>query len=236
MVSAPGFRLEPATRADIPRLSQIHVIACLPDNAFKLYFPTAAEFEARVTEMLEGQVGEPTWKHIKAVDSATGQPAAWASWHTPPDAELRKRDSEMETKRKLTDGVPGKGEFDFPPGLPQFVQEDTDRWINRWTKGRRHMRCLALFTDPTFQRKGMGTALVDYGNRLADEKGLPIFLQGSPYGFPIYEKAGFETVQHLGVDLQQWAPGGKEGDKGFGNYRFRYMLRLPVTVPEKETA
>lgn len=45
-----------------------------------------------------------------------------------------------------------------------------------------------------FQRKGMGNALVQYGNRMADEAGLPIFLQASPYGYPIYENHGFETV------------------------------------------
>ena len=77
----------------------------------------------------------------------------------------------------------------------------------------------------------MGNALVEYGNRIADQAGLPIFLQGSPFGFPIYTKHGFETVQYLDVDLRDWAPDAKGGDKGYGNYRFRYMLRLPRTLP-----
>jgi GNAT superfamily N-acetyltransferase len=229
----PTFDLLSATREDIPRLAHIHVGACLPDNTFKLYFSTPKGFEKRVTEMLEGQVGDPTWQHIKAIDKKTGELAAWASWNTPTDAQIRERDEKAAAEKVESEkGKLGKGEFDFPPGLPMFVQADTDKWLEKWTKGQRHMQCKALFTDPSFQGQGMGNALVEYGNRVADEAGLPIFLQGSPYGYPIYEKHGFETVQYLDVDLREWAPGAKGNDRGFGNYRFRYMVRLPRTVPK----
>ena len=220
------FELVQAERGDIPRLAQIHVIACQPDNAFSLYFSTAEEFERRVVDMLEGQVGDPSWKHIKAMDKETNTPVAWASWETPTDDKIRARDA---TNSSISGK--GKGEFDFPQGLPQYVQEDTDKWLAKWTHKRRHVLCKALFTDPVFQRRGIGNALVAYGNELADRAGLPIFLQGSPYGFPIYAKHGFETVQHLDVDLREWAPKAKCNDKGYGNYRFRYMLRLPTMLP-----
>lgn len=231
------FDLLPAERQDIPRLSYIHVVACLPDNAFKLYFADPSEFEKRVTEMLEGQIGRPTWKHIKAVDKETGQIAAWASWNTPTNDEIRQRDQEQARKEEISAKNNKKtlqgSDFDFPPGLPVYVQQDTDKWLNHWTRSRRHMTCKALFTEPSFQRRGMGNALVQYGNRLADEAGLPIFLQGSPYGYPIYQKHGFETVQYLDVDLRKWAPKADGDDKGYGNYRFRYMLRLPETLPKR---
>ena len=92
MDPTPGFELALAERKVIPRLAHIHVVACLPDNAIKLYFATPTEFENRVIEMLEGQVGDPTWQHVKAVDKARGVLAAWASWHTPTDAQIRERD------------------------------------------------------------------------------------------------------------------------------------------------
>lgn len=94
------------------------------------------------------------------------------------------------------------------------------------------MLCKALFTEPSFQRQGMGNALVKYGNQLADQVSLPIFLQASPFGYPIYARHNFETVQYLDVDLREWAPSAKSNDKGYGNYRFRYMLRLPRTLPK----
>ncbi|EED17027.1 hypothetical protein TSTA_020840 [Talaromyces stipitatus ATCC 10500] len=77
-----------------PRLSHIHVVACLPGNCFSLYL---------TSQMLEGQVGTPTWQHIKAVDKETGQIAAWASWNTPTDDEIRQRDKEqaqLEAEKK----------------------------------------------------------------------------------------------------------------------------------------
>lgn len=227
------FDLLPAERVDIPRLSQVHVVACLPDTCFKLYFDEPSEFEKRVTEMLEGQVGTPTWQHIKAVDKETGQIAAWASWNTPADDQIRQRDKEQtQLEADAQKKTLQSSNFDFPPGLPVYVQQDTDKWLNHWTRSRRHMTCKALFTDPSFRRRGMGNALVQYGNRLADESGLPIFLQASPYGYPIYNKHGFETVQYLDVDLRKWAPKADRDDKGYGTYRFRYMLRLPETLPK----
>lgn len=220
-----SFDLVAAEVADIPELSRIHVVACWPDNAFRLYFSTPDEFEKRVKEMLEGQVGTPEWEHVKAVEKATGAIIAWASWNTPADAQILQQ--ARKTLQPDTAETNAKGEFDFPPGLPMYVQQDTDRWLNDWTRGRRHIQCKALFTDPPFERRGAGNAMVAYGNRLADERVLPIFLQASPYGYPIYERHGFKTVQFLDVDLRRWAPKAEANDKGYGNYRFRYMLRLP---------
>ncbi|KAL9086926.1 MAG: hypothetical protein Q9165_006932 [Trypethelium subeluteriae] len=236
MVLPSSFELAAAERKDIPTLARIHVVACLPDNAFALFFATAAEFEDRVTAMLKRQVGDPTWHHVKAVDKNTGILAAWASWNTPTDDQIRERDAKAAAKEMNAAKDRAKGDFDFPPGLPQYVQEDTDRWLERSTRGKRHMLCKALFTDPPFQRQGMGNALVQYGNQRADELGLPIFLQGSPFGYPIYKKHGFEILQYLDVDLREWAPNAENNDKGYGNYRFRYMLRLPLTLLPKDTS
>ena len=230
MDRSPAFELCPVQRKDIPRLAHIHVVACLLDNAFRLYFDTPTEFEKRVTEMLEGQVGDSTWQHVKAVDKKTGMLAAWASWNTPTDAQIQERDEKAAANVVDSEKDTGKGEFDFPPGFPTHVQEDTERWLESCTRGRRHILCRALFTEPSFQRQGMGNALIVYGNQLADRANLPIYLQGSPLGYPLYKKHGFETVRHLDVDLRDWAPDAKSNDKAYGNYRFRYMLRLPKVL------
>ncbi|TGO14931.1 hypothetical protein BTUL_0046g00190 [Botrytis tulipae] len=206
--ASPTFELAPATCADIPRLAYVYVVACLPDNAFALYFDNPKEFEQRVTEMFEGQVGDPNRQHIKVVDKDTGEITAWASWNTPTDVEIRERDEKAAAKILASKKDLAKGEFDFP------------------------LVCRSVFTEPTFQRRGMGNALVEYGNKLADKKGLPIFMQASPFGFPLYTKHGFETVQCSDVDLREWAPDAEGNDKGYGNYKFRYMQRLPQTLPE----
>jgi hypothetical protein len=146
-------------RDDIPRLAHIHVVACLPDSAFKLYFATPQEFEKRVTEMFKGQVSDPKWQHIKAVDKRTSVIAAWALWNTPTDAQIQERDEKVTAKTAGAEkekGTLAKDEFDFLPGLPMFVQEGTDRWLEKWTRGQWHMLCKALFIEPLLQGRGMG--------------------------------------------------------------------------------
>lgn len=119
MASSSSFELRVAERIDIPRLADIHVMACLPDNAFGLYFSNPKEFHKRVVDMLEGQVEDPAWLHVKAVDKETGVIAAWASWNTLTDEEIRERDRKAAARKsKATEDGLGKGEFDFPPGLP----------------------------------------------------------------------------------------------------------------------
>ncbi|TGO47079.1 hypothetical protein BOTNAR_0546g00060 [Botryotinia narcissicola] len=141
--------------------------------------------------MLEGQVGDPNWQHIKVFDKDTVDITAWASWNIPTDVEIREQDEKTAAKILASKKDLAKGEFDFLPCLPMFAQADTDRWLERWTKGQRHILCKVFFTEPTFQRRGMGNALVEYGNKLADKKGLLIFMQASPFGFPLYTKHGF---------------------------------------------
>ncbi|KAF7917674.1 uncharacterized protein EAE98_010090 [Botrytis deweyae] len=152
--------------------------------------------------------------------------------NTSTDVEIRERDEKAAAKILASTKDLAKGEFDFPPGLPMFVQADTNRWLERWTKGQRHILCKVLSTESTFQRRGMGNVLVEYGNILADKKDLPIFMQASPFGFPLYMKHGFETVQCLDVDFREWAPNAKGNDRGYANYKFRYMQRLPRTLPD----
>ena len=73
------FELAPAEYKDIPRLAHIYLVACLPKNDFRLAVPNLTKFEDEVTQMLETQLGEPAWQHIKVVDKKTGVLAAWAS-------------------------------------------------------------------------------------------------------------------------------------------------------------
>ncbi|THV51054.1 hypothetical protein BGAL_0125g00100 [Botrytis galanthina] len=192
--ASPTFELAPATRADIPRLAYIHVIACLPDNAFALYFNNPKEFEQRVTEMLEGQVGDPNWQHIKVVNKSTNEITAWASWNTPTDTEIRERDEKAEAKILASTKDLAKGEFDFPLVYRCWYRVTP---IDGWRDG--------LKVNVTFFAKP--------------------FLQ-NPLSNDVC----------LDIDLREWAPSAKGNDKGYGNYKFRYMQRLPRTLPDGKWA
>ncbi|PMD64306.1 uncharacterized protein K444DRAFT_521178, partial [Hyaloscypha bicolor E] len=156
--------------------------------------------------LLQTQLGDPAWLHIKAVDKETNTIAAWASWVTV-----------SETVKV--------GE-EYAKRLDGYVQQEVDKMLVEWTKGERYMRCKACFVLPEFQGQGMGKALVGCENDIADRKRLPIFLLASPVGFPLYRKYGFQTLQDLDIDLREWVK--EDSDhKVYGNYRFRFMVKLP---------
>ena len=71
------------------------------------------------------------------------------------------------------------------------------------------------------------------GTRMADEAGLPSYLESSPVGMSVYQRAGFEVVGGFWFDYAAYAgeggerrgrEGGKEGE-GEGWYREVFMIR-----------
>ncbi len=232
MGDAATFELAPAQHEDIPRLADIYAWALLLDPTFGFSYASEAECKMRMIVLLEGRIGDPTWQHIKVVNKSTGMPTAWAGWNTPNDAQIREYDESAAARIRNLKEATSEDDFDSLPGAQPSIQETTDRWLAKWTVGKRHILCKALFTDPSFQCQGMGSALIEYGNRMADQANLPIFFEASPFEYPLYAKHGFETVEHLDVDLAKFVPGDIDYDKGYGNYRLRYMVRLPRTLPE----
>lgn len=65
-----------------------------------------------------------------------------------------------------------------------------------------------LDTMPSHQRRGAGTQLVTWGAEIADQYGLPCYLEASADGYPLYKKIGFEDVDLLDLDLTKW---GRQG-------------------------
>lgn len=55
--------------------------------------------------------------------------------------------------------------------------------------------------DPTKQRRGYGTALLQHALQRCDADGLPAYLEsGNPRNNPLYERFGFETIGLIQID------------------------------------
>lgn len=52
--------------------------------------------------------------------------------------------------------------------------------------------------------RGAGSALLKWGLDRADADGLPTYLDSTPPGKALYEKAGFKVVKELYFDLKPW--------------------------------
>lgn len=64
-----------------------------------------------------------------------------------------------------------------------------------------------LCVHPDFQRRGIGKGLVQWGLRQAAHLGLTVHLEASPEGFPLYRSLGFNVVETLVVEADQWDGG-----------------------------
>lgn len=58
-----------------------------------------------------------------------------------------------------------------------------------------------LVTSPSHQRRGGGHLLLEWGIQKARTLNLPIYLEATPIGRPLYERHAFKAVDHLNLDL-----------------------------------
>jgi ribosomal protein S18 acetylase RimI-like enzyme len=69
-----------------------------------------------------------------------------------------------------------------------------------------------LGVHPSYQGKGLGSKLLNWGLKRADDEGVEVFLSASPDGRPLYAKYGFREVD-------TFAP--------YPNYALVAMIRSP---------
>lgn len=102
-----------------------------------------------------------------------------------------------------------------------------------------------LCCAPTRSRLGAASALLRWGTELADNEGLPCWLEASPQGYRLYMRFGFEPVDVEDLNVtERWGPirspdddwganGAVElfGAPPEGTFRSVGMRRLPVKRP-----
>ncbi|KAI0484942.1 hypothetical protein GGR56DRAFT_669447 [Xylariaceae sp. FL0804] len=96
-----------------------------------------------------------------------------------------------------------------------------------------------LCVDPPHGGRGVGSALLRWGTARADRAGVFCWVHSSEAGWPTFARHGFEVVDRLTVDLDEWAAprrrrrsseGGEVAEEKravWGEYTFRYMVRQP---------
>lgn len=67
-----------------------------------------------------------------------------------------------------------------------------------------------LVVSPAWQRKGVGKLLLEWGLKVADDKGLKCWIDASPQGLGLYKQCGWQEAKVLEFDLSSW--GGDFGD------------------------
>jgi GNAT superfamily N-acetyltransferase len=73
---------------------------------------------------------------------------------------------------------------------------------------------------PEYQRQGIGSLLLEWGKRRADELQAKVWITSTPQGVKAYEKNGWVVKGRYDIDL------GKHGGEGL--YSRAWMVRLPA--------
>lgn len=76
-----------------------------------------------------------------------------------------------------------------------------------------------LATHSDYQKRGIGTMLLNQGIAVADAEGKKIYLEATTAGHPLYLKLGWKDIDLITVDLKKWG-----GDKPGTNW---VMMREP---------
>lgn len=96
--------------------------------------------------------------------------------------------------------LPPRPRHTAPPGVAKGLRfEKRKHFLTKYSP-----ELILLATRPEFQGRGAGTALVKHGIAIAEEKKLPVWLEASPAGYPLYKKLGFKDVEHHDIDLRPY--------------------------------
>ncbi|KAK5651509.1 hypothetical protein OQA88_11963 [Cercophora sp. LCS_1] len=228
MASAnPRIRIREATRADAAIMTEIQFAAFGTDVINQLMFPTVTEDAKKkhtasvLADMTpDGKKSSETILMVAellpedASVNGPGEVVSFGKWI------LRRQpvsEGEWSVETPVTAEMLGEGS-----------NVDIDLLVHPLTlEGNTDLK--TLVSVPNWQRLGAGSALVRWGNELADSLGLASYLEASPYGYSVYKRLGFEDVDVLDFDMAgRWGAVKAEGR----NWGESNALELGGPLPE----
>ena len=141
---------------------------------------------------------------LKVVDTSASDPItpiAFAKWHFDPAPDA-------PTSSSAPPEDPGPEDPTSNAKLMARFFGGLDAACKKVVGERPHAKLGILVTLPEHQGRGAGSMLVRCGCEKADAMGLECYLEASDMGLPIYENAGFRTVDEFVMDLREWGGSG----------------------------
>ena len=218
------------------------------------------DMRAYTLDSLPGLLKNPRCVVLKAVDAASGTVMGYCNWGfrgfspeempvvegrvqppADPPAPPKKEEEEEEEKppekaKAASSSSPQQDQDEAADADPikrleALTGGDMAAWMEEvMPPGTRCLYVVGLSVAPAFQGRGAGSALLRWGTRVCDDRGVFAWVHSSEPAWPMYERRGFRTTRSLDVDLDEYSPGPPPGEgpgARWGHYVFRYMKYLP---------
>ncbi|KAK6065559.1 GNAT family protein [Seiridium cupressi] len=229
---APGLTISRCTPEDIPQMVSVYSAAFLPTR-FVYWWPADLDVMRRWNEArFRLRFRDPTDQQFKVVDDESGRIVAFARWTVP--AKMKGLAEGFRTYEDCSqggfDGPENQWMQNPPEGSKEELYHEFFAGIKAMSKKWEADKKLALqllCTDPAYQRRGLGAALLQSVLAIADAEGIPTYVEALENAVPIYQRYGFSAVDQIEYDLT------KAGQEGKATIDI--MLRVPPTS-EQPTA
>ncbi|KZL86650.1 acetyltransferase [Colletotrichum incanum] len=197
-----SWKTEPCTLADAPALARNNMSAFWTNPNWNLLWPKDITLDfliEQVTERMPNNLlrDRATLRHQKAVDPETGALVGYARWELPAGYEgaIEWADSQIadvseEEKRAF------KERSDAAWWKPMSMDgiDDCVPEKERVLAEKPYISLDYLAVHPENKGKGVATALVENGMRLAEKMGVDVFILAFPAGLNAYKRLGFKEI------------------------------------------
>ncbi|MCJ1310032.1 hypothetical protein MMC25_003693 [Agyrium rufum] len=224
-----------ATGVDLPALVDLNRLAYSIEPIAQLFFenwPDPASQVPYFTWVLENKLRDTNARVLKVVDQVSGEILASVCWtlvESSDDDGGGNGAAQIELGSTPTEVPAPTPPSHLPPGINQQFAKTlfpNIAMVKQHMRGVKHFSLSSLYVSPYHQKKGLGSHVMKYCLKQADEAGIPTFLISFESAHMFYPRFGFEDVGQLVADLKDSEAGGRE----FGTYRSFAMVRKPKAL------
>ncbi|KAL3477637.1 acyl-CoA N-acyltransferase [Aspergillus californicus] len=146
---------------------------------------------------------------FKVTDTSTGRIIAVSRWSPYEEEQVLDKTVEEVVAERLSVDIPEMRK-DVAARVWTVINEgkrailgivDDDGKVVRM---RKRFELDALYVHPDYQRRGVARGLLEWGIAEAERLGLPVYLEATVAGRPVYERSGFEALQVAELDGREF--------------------------------